>query len=277
MNAPIGLVTGANGGIGKAVAQHLAQAGLHVVMVCRSREKGEQAQREVMDGSGSQSVDLLLADLSSQQSIRQLAAQFQRKYSRLDVLVNNAAVYKPARSVTVDGLETMFATNHLAYFLLTTLLLDALRASAAARVLNVTAPATNQLDFDDLQGEKQFTALNRFGMSKMANLVFTLTLAQRLADSSVSVNAIHPGLVRSGIMREANPLIRLMSGLMSRAPEQAAKPIVQVATAPEYAGKTGRFYLRGKEIAINPYAQDVAVQQRLWAVSEALTQPAHAG
>ncbi|MDX2078021.1 MAG: SDR family NAD(P)-dependent oxidoreductase [bacterium] len=271
MTHKIALVTGANGGIGQAVASELAGMGITVVLVCRDEKRGEEAKANIQALHPKANLDLMIADLSSQQSIRDLANRFMGKYPHLDILINNAAVHKSKHTLTVDGLETMFATNHLGYFLLTLLLMDKLKASDGARVLNVTAPSTSQLDFDDLQGEKQFNPLVRFGMSKMANLLFTFALAQKLANTSISVYAIHPGLVKSGILREANIVIRTISRAISKTPEYAAKGIVQVATSPEFSGKTGGFFTYGKPIKAPDYAQDTTIQQRLWDISLKLT------
>jgi NAD(P)-dependent dehydrogenase (short-subunit alcohol dehydrogenase family) len=271
MRGKVCLVTGANSGIGKATALGLAKVGATVVMVCRDRNRGEAAKAQIKRESGGESVDLLVADLSSQASLRELADEFKRRYGRLDVLVNNAAAYRRERTTTADGLEAMFATNHLAPFLLTNLLLGPLRASGAARVLNITAPSTVKLMFDDLQGERRFSSLTAFGASKMGNLLFTFELARRLEGTGITVNAIHPGLVRSNLMREANVAIRFLSSLFSMPPERAAQSIVHLATAPEFAGKSGRFYRNGKEIKASAYAYDPDIGRRLWDESVRLT------
>ncbi len=270
------LVTGANAGIGKAAALELARAGAVVLMVSRDKARGEAARDEIAAQSGSASVRLYLADLSLLASVRQLAATVQAEHTHLDVLVNCAAVYKSERVLTPEGIELMFATNHLAYFLLTTLLLDLLQQSGAGRILNVSAPATTPLSFDDLNGERRFNGLTRFGATKLANLLFTLELARRLEGSSTTVNALHPGVVRSGIMREANPIMRLVTRVMSGAPEQAGQALAQAALAPEFAGKSGRFLHKGREIAFPALALDRDSQQRLWAISTQLTQASQA-
>jgi NAD(P)-dependent dehydrogenase (short-subunit alcohol dehydrogenase family) len=265
------LVTGANSGIGKATALGLAKLGSTVVMVCRDRARGEAAQADIKRESGNDAVDLMIADLSSLAAVRELTAQITAKYPKLDVLINNAAVYKPTRTMTVDGFETMFATNHLAPFLLSNLLLESLHASRLARVLNITAPSTVRLDFDDLQGERRFNALTAFGASKMCNLLFTFELARRLEGRSVAVNAVHPGLAKSNLTREFPALMRWFTYLISAPPERAAEGIVRLASASEFAGRSGRFYHNGTEIIANEYARDPNVQRRLWEVSAELT------
>jgi NAD(P)-dependent dehydrogenase (short-subunit alcohol dehydrogenase family) len=271
MTSKTALVTGANGGIGLAVASELAGMGITVVLVCRDEKRGEEAKANIQALHPKANLDLMLADLSSQQSIRNLASRFLAKYPRLDILINNAAVHKSERTLTVDGLEMMFATNHIGYFLLTNLLMDALKASDGARILNVTAPSISKLNFDDLQGEKKFSPLMAFGKSKMANLLFSFELAHRLANTPITVNAIHPGLVKSGILREANFFIRTITKAISKQPEQSAKGIVLVATSPDFATKSGNLYHDGKAMKIPVYAQDKANQQRLWDASLQLT------
>src|SRR5947209_6121215 len=192
MHGKVCLVTGSSSGLGKATALGLAQLGATVILGCRDKERGEAALAEIKAASGHEASELMLIDLSVQQSVREMAAAFKQRYPRLDVLINNAAVFKNRRIETVDGVETMFATNHLGPFLLTNLLLERVHASTSGRILTITAPSTTTLDFDDLQGEKQFNALHAFGASKTCNLLFTFELARRLAGTSVTALAIHP-------------------------------------------------------------------------------------
>lgn len=185
------------------------------------------------------------------------------------------AFSKRQRTVTVDGFEEMFAANHLGPFLLTHLLLErlqaAVQADGSARVLNITAPSTVQLNFEDLQGERNFNSLNAFGATKMANLLFIFELARRLENTGITANAIHPGLARSGLMKEAFILMRLITQLASSPPEKVTSAILQAATAPEFASTSGKFLHNGKEIEVPAYAHDRTAQQRLWERSEALT------
>jgi NAD(P)-dependent dehydrogenase (short-subunit alcohol dehydrogenase family) len=264
------MVTGARSGIGKAIAMALAKLGATVVMVARDRTKGESVLAEVKAASGNATSELLIADLSSQASVREAVMAFKDRHARLDLLVNNAAVFKSKRELTPDGIEVMFATNHLGPFLLTNLLLDVLKASSSARILIVTAPSTVKLNFEDVQGERRFNALSAFGATKMANLLFAFALARRLQRSGVTVNAIHPGLVKTSLMQEAPAPLRILTNLMSTTPERAVEPIVRVATAPEFADGSGRFYRNSKEIRATDYAYDESVQEQLWAESARL-------
>jgi NAD(P)-dependent dehydrogenase (short-subunit alcohol dehydrogenase family) len=176
---------------------------------------------------------------------------------------------------TVDGFEEMFAANHLGPFLLTNLLLELLQAAVpvngAARVLNISAPSTTRLNFDDLQGERNFNSLHAFGATKMANLLFTFALARRLDNTGITVNAIHPGLARSGLLKEASMFLRLFTRLVSKPPQKVTESIARVAFAPEFEKTTGKFFHAGKEIKAPAYAYDRAAQERLWQISEELT------
>jgi NAD(P)-dependent dehydrogenase (short-subunit alcohol dehydrogenase family) len=265
------LVTGATSGIGKATAQALAAIGATTVLVARDGARGEATVKEIRRTTGSDRVEVLVADLSSQDSIRELAKAFRRDRDRLDVLVNCAGAFFRRRRVTVDGLEMTFALNHLAYFLLTNQLLDVLRRSGSARVLNVTAPATTRIDFDDLQSERRYRPFTAFGASKVANLMFTFELARRLEGTGVTVNAVHPGRVRSSIMREAPAPFRMLTWLLSGSAERAGRSVADLATAPELFGRTGRFYHGRKEIRASAEATNTQLQRRLWEVSEELT------
>jgi NAD(P)-dependent dehydrogenase (short-subunit alcohol dehydrogenase family) len=267
------LVTGGTSGIGRATVHALAAMGARTVLVGRDTEKGEATADEVRRATGNNLVEVLVADLSSQAAIRALADAYRRGHDNLDVLVNCAGAFFRERRVTVDGLEMTFALNHLAYFLLTNLLLDSLRLSESARILNVTAPATTKINFDDLQGERRYRAFTAFGASKVANLMFTFELARRLEGTGITANAVHPGRVRSNIMGQAPAPFRILTRLLSGSPARAGAAIAHLATAPEFAGKTGRFFREGKEIRAWAQGRDVALQRRLWEVSEDLTRP----
>jgi NAD(P)-dependent dehydrogenase (short-subunit alcohol dehydrogenase family) len=269
------VVTGATSGIGQALALDLAKTGETVVMVARDQERGEAARNEIGQAAQNQKVDLELCDLSVLSSVRNLAEILKSRYPTIDVLINNASVYKRRRAVTVDGFEEMFAANHLGPFLLTNLLLEQLQAAVqahgSARILNITAPSTVPLNFDDLQNEKNFNSLRAFGETKMANLLFTFELARRLENTGIMVNAVHPGLTRSGLMREGSFLVRLLTRLASSPPQKVTGPILQAALDQEFEKTTGKFLHDAKEIDVPAYAHDRDAQQRLWELSEKLT------
>jgi NAD(P)-dependent dehydrogenase (short-subunit alcohol dehydrogenase family) len=223
------LVTGATSGIGRAVARALAARGVSVGLVGRDADRLAAVQAEIETLAGGDSPRAFVADLASLDAVRGLARAVAVAYPSLDGLVHCAAVYTRRRSATRDGLETMFATNVAAPFLLTELLLPALTA-ASGRVVILSAPSTVRLDFDDLQAERRFRSLSAFGATKAADLVLAFELARRLEGTSVTANAVHPGLVRSGLMRDALAPLRWVTWLASRSPDRAAAAIVPLVT-----------------------------------------------
>jgi retinol dehydrogenase 14 len=265
------LVTGSTAGIGRALAETLAAAGARVGIVGRDAARVSEVTEEIARRPNSAGVHGFVTDLSVQADVRRLAAEAAASLPGLDILVHCAAVYVTRRTLTPDGLETMFATNHLAPFLLTNLLRDRLVANAPARVLVLTAPSTTKLDFEDLQGERQFRSLTAFGASKAAELVLAFELARRWEGSGVTVNAVHPGVARTDLMRQAAAPIRWASRLVAAPPERVAAAIAPLALSPEYAGRTGRFFTKGREIDAPPYTRDPEVARRLWDASAALT------
>lgn len=270
------LVTGGNSGIGKATSLGLAKLGGTIVIVCRNKAGGENAQSEIRTRSGSQSIDLMVADMSSLRSVRQLVDEFKQSYQRLNVLVNNAGEILTKRFVTVDGFERTFASNHLGHFLLTNLLLDVIRASAPARILNVSSEAHrgSQLHFGDLHGEKKYSTFRAYGQSKLANVLFTYELARRLEGTGVTVNCLHPGVVRTGFGHDNRGLLSLGIWLMSPffiSAEKAARAAVWLASSPELEGVTGKYFSKMKETRSSEESYDVEAAERLWKVSEDLS------
>lgn len=267
MDARICMVTGASSGIGLATARMLAAKGAQVVMVCRNADKGRAAQSEITRRTGSTRVDLLLADLSIMASVRDLAEQCLRRYDRLDVLIHNAGVMKPRREVTADGFEVQFAVHHLAPFLLTHRLLDLMRRRPGARVISVTSKlhTYGKLDFDDLQFERRYNMLRAYGTSKLANIMFTYQMAERLQGQGITVNCLHPGVIGSNL--EVYP--RFVRPLMKR-PETGADTPVYLASSQEVADVTGRYFMNRKPRKSSRESYDRAKQQRLWEVTEAL-------
>jgi NAD(P)-dependent dehydrogenase (short-subunit alcohol dehydrogenase family) len=265
------LITGATNGIGKAAARELAKQGATVVIVRRDKIKTEAVTNELRSNPGNSNVEYLLADLSSQASIRQLAEDFKARHSRLDVLINNAGGIFDTRETTVDGLEYTFAFNHLAYFLLTNLLLDVLKASSPSRIINVssTAQGLARLDFDDLQSTKRYEGFSVYAKSKLANVMFTYELAKRLQGTGVSVNAVHPGRVNTAFAESSRTLFIRLSMALSKwllgiSPEQGADTLVYLATSPEVEGVSSRYFARRKPRRTNPRSYDEAANQRLW-------------
>ena len=278
MQGKVCVVTGANSGIGKETALGLAQLGATVVLVCRSQERGAAALAEIKQRSGNDSVALLVADLSSQRQVRRVAAAYRQQFDRLDVLVNNAALARRKRSVTEDGVELTLAVNHLAPFLLTNLLLDRLKASAPARVVTVSSAAhkDTEINFADLQGGQRYATFGfgAYSQSKLANVLFTYELVRRLEGTGVTANCLHPGVVATGIFRDTPLWLR--TGLALARPlilgsAQGADTVLYLATAPEVAEVSGRYFEKRKPIQSSPLSYDTEVARRLWEVSEALT------
>jgi NAD(P)-dependent dehydrogenase (short-subunit alcohol dehydrogenase family) len=289
MGAKTILVTGATDGIGKATAIALARTGARVVIVARSEAKGQAARREIADAAravggntdtgGAETaaqVEVLAADLSVQAQVRQAAAEFKRQFDRLDVLVNNAGVLATSLHLTPDGLEETFAVNHLAYFLLTRELLDVLKASAPARIVNVASEVHRgaRMMWEDLQyAQHRYVAWGAYGQSKLANLLFTYELARRLEGTGVTVNALHPGTVGTGIGQTYGgataALVRLARPFLLK-PEEGAKTSVYLASSPEVEGVNGRYFSRSRALASSELSYCEPSQKKLWALSEEL-------
>ncbi len=276
------LVTGATSGIGRVTAEALARRGATVVIAGRSPAKASQTVAAIKAATGSANGDSLLADLSVQSQVRALAAQFLARYSRLDVLVNNAGAIFFTRQETADGLEMTFALNHLSYFLLTNLLLDTLKANArdhgGARIVNVASGAHQRapgLRFDDLQWRTGYSGYGAYSASKLANLLFNLELSRRLAGSGVTANAVHPGLVSTGFAGNNRQwywrLAYAVINRVGRTPEQGADSLIYLATAPEAAWVSGSYFVDRKAVAPAAAARDEAAARRLWDISEQLT------
>lgn len=275
MHDKICLVTGATGGMGKAIAEVLAREGATVVLVARDASKARIARDEITASTGNDKVDYLVSDLSSQLSIRNLAQEFQQRYSHLHVLVNNAGAHIQERSLSVDGIEMNLAVNHLAAFLLTQLLLDTLQRSAPARIVNVASNAmTASMNLDDLQSEKSFEPFKVYGQAKLAMVLCTYALARRLVGTGVTVNALHPGITATGIVDQvAPPLARPFLGIIKRfllTPEQGAKTAIYLSTSASVEGVTGKYFVKGKQKASTAVSYDETLQEQIWAISEEL-------
>ena len=276
MHGKICVITGANTGIGKAAAAALAALGARIVMVCRDRARGERALEEIAaaarKGGHGGSAELSIADLSSQSDVRSIAAAILAAHPRIDVLVNNAGVALKHRQLTVDGIERTFAVNYLAYFMLANLLLPGLRAAGSARIVNVSSGAhrRGRLDFDNLQGERSYSNIRMYSDSKLEDLMFTYALARRLAGTGVTVNALHPGVVATEIWREV-PILDFLSRWLMLSPEKGARTTVYLAASPDVEGVTGQYFDKCRPAEAIALSHDVALQERLWTTSVALT------
>jgi NAD(P)-dependent dehydrogenase (short-subunit alcohol dehydrogenase family) len=276
MEEKICVVTGANSGIGKVTAEALAQQGATVVMVCRDRGRGEAALQEIKKKIGNEKIVLVLADLSSQQEIRSAAREIGSRYVKIDVLVNNAGGIHPTRTLTPDGIEATFAVNHLGYFLLANLLLPQLKASPAARIVNVTSQAHQygRIFFDDLGLEKRFNPMMSYAQSKLANILFTYELARRLEGTRITVNTLHPGGVATNFGKELTGIAGFVFkhlGFLMRSPRKGAETVIWLATSSEVEGVSGKYFRDKKEIRSSEISYNVDIARRLWQVSAELT------
>ncbi|HEU5347202.1 MAG TPA: SDR family oxidoreductase [Ktedonobacterales bacterium] len=277
MKGRICLITGATSGIGLVTARELAARGATVAMVGRNESKTRAAVEDIRQQTGNAEVDYLLADFKSPAAIRGVAEAFRRRYGELHVLVNNAGVLLWQRRETADGLEMTFAVNHLAPFLLTNLLLDMLRASAPARVVTVASDAHRgaTIRFDDIQHTQgRYNGLMVYGQSKLANVMFTYELARRLAGSSVTANTLHPGVVATNIYRSSNRIFNwatmMVMPIFALSPERGARTSIYLASSPDVASVSGRYFVKCKPRNSSQVSYDEAAQKRLWEISERL-------
>lgn len=269
------LVTGASSGIGQATATRLAGLGARVVMVSRTEARGVKARDAMRRAAPGADIDMLVADLSTTAAIRRLADEFKHKHSRLDVLVNNAAILTSSRRLTPEGFEMQFFVNHIAYFLLTGLLLDVLRTSEPSRVVNVasTAQSSGLIAFDDLQLERSYRGWQAYANTKLMNVVFTYELARRLQGTRVTANCLHPGVIHTNLLRNFSSTLQLAwhaAGRFFKQPEDGAETPVYLATSPEVETVTGQYFRYCKPLGTTAQSYDRDVQRRLWEESERL-------
>jgi NAD(P)-dependent dehydrogenase (short-subunit alcohol dehydrogenase family) len=279
MDEKVVLITGGNAGVGKETAVGLARAGAHVVFTARDATRGADALADIRERSGSERVEVMALDLSDFASIRSFSEAFLSSHDRLDVLVNNAGLVQQYRAVTSDGFEMMFGVNHLGHFLLTSLLLDRIRASAPARIVVVSSHAHKRagsgLDFDDLQSEQSYKPFQVYAKTKLANIYFTREQARRLDPTEVTVNALHPGFVASRFGRDGDSgrlgeLGMILGRPLAISPEKGARTSVWLASSPEVEGSTGEYFYKCMPSTPSKLAQDDEIARRLWAVSEEL-------
>jgi NAD(P)-dependent dehydrogenase (short-subunit alcohol dehydrogenase family) len=266
------LVTGGTRGLGLETARGLAQKGAQLILVGRDADHGRRALQAI----GRPETELFLADLSSQREVERLSQELHRRHDRLHVLVNNAGALFPRRALSADGLERTLALNHLAYYQLTLLLLDLLRAGAPSRIVNVAsqAHARGRVDFADLQSSQHYGGLTAYRASKLENLWFTYELARRLHGSGVTVNALHPGTVATDFGLEAPGWFRSVKTLLLplfRSPRAGAATAIYLASSPEVEGVTGEYFADCRLRRSSPSSLDRAAQTQLWSLSEQLT------
>lgn len=275
MKDRICLITGFTSGIGKATAFGLAGKGATLILICRDKAKGEEVIKEIKNKTGNSNLHLYIADLSSQKEIRRVATEIKEQHPVIDVLINNAGGINEKHELTEDGIELTFAVNHLAYFMLTLLLLDNVKSSGYARIINVASDAHqfSKLDFDDLNSTNSFNPMKVYGMTKLANIMFTYEMARKLNDTHVSVNAMHPGGVNTNFGKNmkgvAGAYFRLSP--FSRKPEKGAETVIWLASSPEVEGVSGKYFMDKKEKKSNSFSYNKDAQKKLWEESERMT------
>ena len=275
MGGRVILITGGTSGIGKAAATALTAMGARVVVTGRDEERGERAVEEIRRDTGGE-VSLMLADLAVQADVRRLAEEFQERHDRLDVLVNNAGVVQSERTETPDAIETTLAVNHLAPFLLTNLLLDLLKRSAPSRIITVASDAERwgRMDLDDLQSRGKYRGMQVYGMTKLANIMFTLELAERLRGTGVTANCVHPGAVNTNFAMNSRGFMTLLFRAFKpfmRSPEQGADTVIYLASSPDVDGMTGKYLSDRRLTTASDMAYDEDLREKLWENSEELT------
>lgn len=270
------LITGANAGLGRVSAETLAGKGAEILLVCRNRKKAETARDEISVKTGNHNLHAYSADLSVLDDIRRLSEQVLKNHSRLDILMNNAGVLLGKRQETADGYEMTFATNHLAYFLLTRLLIDRLKESARARIINVSSMvhAWGAINFDDIFMKKNYRSLPAYYQSKLANVMFTYCLARRLKGTGVTVNCVHPGVVSTDFGKEGSFIYKVSKAIARPFfylnKEQGAQTQIHLAESPDMDGITGKYFVKKRAVKSSKSSYRVEDQERLWILSEEL-------
>lgn len=275
------IITGANTGIGKETATEMARRGARVIMACRDMEKCKEARKELALATFNKSIYCQECDLASQESIRKFAERIQKKEDQVNILINNAGVMRCKKSFTEEGIELQLGTNHMGHFLLTNLLLDKLKASAPSRIINVSSVAhmRGSIKFDDLNSEKNYDEGDAYAQSKLANILFTRELADRLQGTGVTCNAVHPGIVLTEIGRHmsiykswiAAMFLKPLLWLFLKTPRQGAQTTIYTAVSSDLEGVSGKYFSNQKEAAVSEAAMDKEAAKRLWAISERWT------
>ncbi len=264
MKDEIVLITGSTDGIGKQTAIDLAEKGASVIVHGRNRNKAAEAADEVARKSGNKNIDSVSADLASFNDIHNMADELHAKYHHLDVLINNAGVFMNQRKLSEEGIEMTLAVNHLAFFLLTGLVLDLVKNSEYARIINVASMAhASHIDFDNLQGEKHFEGYDAYSRSKLCNILFTYKLARMVRDTPVTVNCLHPGVIRTKLLKAG-------WGMGGSGTEKGAETIVYLASSAEVQDVSGKYFANRKMIGSAGVSYDIAVQNKLWTATEQL-------
>jgi retinol dehydrogenase-12 len=264
------LITGGTSGIGKETARAIAKMDAHIVLAARNLDLAASVKQELTDSTGNPNIDIMLCDFVSFASIMTFAKSFQAKYDRLHILINNAGLMERERKVSRDGIELTFAVNHLAPFLLTKLLLPMMKASAPARIINVSSEAhrSGVINFDDLEGKQNYNIWRAYSQSKLANILFTRHLATMLRGTGVTANCLHPGVVATNFFRIIPAPVRFFTDLFMLTPEKGAETTIYLASSPSVESVTGEYFNKKKISVTSKLAQDADTAERLWRVSE---------
>lgn len=268
------LVTGGNAGIGYETALGLAKMGAQVGIVCRNATKGEAALHTLIEKSGNKNMTLFIADLSAQKSIRECAQQVGEKYEKLDVLIHNAGIITQHRSETEDGIETQFAVNHLAPFLLTDLLMELVQKSPAARIISVASHAhkTAKVNWDDIEMKQDYNFKRMYSNTKLFNILFVNALARQIKGRNITVNALHPGVITTQLLQSYmgnNRFLKFLGRLMFKSPEQGAETSIYLASSEHIESETGAYFADKKSVTPSRLAMDEALADKLWEMSSA--------
>lgn len=277
MHGKVCMITGATSGIGLVSAREIAKKGATVVLVGRDQERSRKATTHILESTGNDQVEFLLADLSDQSQIRALADTFKSRYQKLDILLNNAGGFYLRRQISVDGVEMTFALNHLNYFMLTLLLLETIDAAPSGRIVNVSSGAHHRYDmnFDDLENKKWYNGWRAYCQSKLANLLFTYELAKKLKGSNITVNALHPGFTATRIGMNNGFLAHLFLSLISRrmlTPEEGAQTPIYLASSPDVNHVSGKYFYKSRQAKSSPASHDPVSAERLWMISTEMTE-----
>ena len=276
LSGKIVMVTGASSGIGKVTARELARQGAEVIMVCRNPEKGEAARQEIITTTNNPKVSVMLADLSLMEEVRRLADEFNKRFPKLDVLVNNAGMMPGKRTLTPEGFEISWATNFLASFLLTNLLLDKMLAAEAARIVNVSSEAhrLGHINFQDMHTPKKYSAFTAYADSKLANILFTYELDKRLELTNITANCLHPGVVATNFAQQHSSAMKyffLAGRPFMHSAEKGAQTSIYLASSPEVEGLSGLYFKNRKPVKSSNESYNQSISRRLWTLSETQT------
>jgi NAD(P)-dependent dehydrogenase (short-subunit alcohol dehydrogenase family) len=267
MKNKIILITGSTDGIGKQTALDLAEMGASVIVHGRDPERTKNVAAEIKESTGNPSIDFFVADFSSLAEVKRFSNQIHEKYDRLDVLINNAGVYMKQRELSEDGFEMTFAVNHLSHFLLSLLLLNLLKNPTHSRIINVASMAhAHELDFDNLQAEKFFDGYTAYSLSKLCNILFSYELARHLENTGVTVNCLHPGVIKT-------KLLRVGWGMGGGSLSSGSKTSVYLASSPDVENVTGKYFSNSRPANSAKVSNDIAVQKKLWQMSRTMVAP----